>query len=533
VTPDIRRPRRHTRLIAAALVAALAAVVAIGCGGSSGGSESADPAEIIPGSSVFYLEGTVRPEGDEKTAVNEFLERLVGENPGSLIVKALNESFPEGVTYEDDIEPWLGENAGLAVTEFRQEGGDTDDAEVAAVVSAKDADEGISKIEEATKSGGQTYSDGSYEGTDYKTEEDGTTFGKVNDFVVFASSEDTFKQVVDTSKDSNKGLAELDAYKEESDKSPDDTIGKAFVNTPAFFDALAQSSGIDAQDRQILSRLPEDLKQPIMATLSVESDKATIQTLTNVSQDGASVFGLSASVPELLAALPGDAWAALGISDIGASARRLTDHFAKLSGVSIDQLAQLAESEFGIDLQQDVFGLIGDVAVFGQGTDVSTLGGALVMQVTDDNRASQLLRHIGDLLSAQLKESGEDTQVRRTSDGFTLTSPDLPGPAVAKVGDGKAVFGYPEAVVDEAISPGSTLGSSAAYRSAASALGDGMKPQFLISFPPIITLVQAAAGQAGLGDAQTRRALQALSVAAVGTKIDGDQVTTRAVVQLK
>ena len=194
-------PSPLRRLLPALLVLALAAagLVVAGCGSSGGGNEDADPAKVSPKNTLVYLSAQVRPEGDQKDAVDAIAKKVLGvDDPGKRIQTLLDESIKESdskLTYEDDIEPWLGRRAAIIVTSL---GSGQSDTQAAAILASKDngkAQDAIAKLgdEETPKAVKREY-----EGVDYRFR-DNTAVGVVDDFVV-AGTESGFKAVVDASK---------------------------------------------------------------------------------------------------------------------------------------------------------------------------------------------------------------------------------------------------------------------------------------------------------------------------------------------
>ena len=100
------------------LVALLAAVIS-GCGTT--GNENADPAQALPASSVFSVTATIRPEGKQKDAL-EAAARKVGQvdDPGERVKSYVDDQLKSAkLSYQDDIEPWLGRKAGVGVLPAR------------------------------------------------------------------------------------------------------------------------------------------------------------------------------------------------------------------------------------------------------------------------------------------------------------------------------------------------------------------------------------------------------------------------------
>ncbi len=192
--------------------AALGAIAIAGCGGSSG-SGGDDPASLAPSGSPLFVEATVKPEGDLKTNIEDLSKTLAGiSDPGSLIVNQIDSGLADSgskMSFEDDVEPWLGEKAGV----FFQRYDGQDFSGVGAIVETTDSAAASDFVDKLAQESDSPVTQGSYEGSDYTTDtEDGTSVGVVGDFLVLAEDKQTFETVVDTSKGDS--LADESKYDE-------------------------------------------------------------------------------------------------------------------------------------------------------------------------------------------------------------------------------------------------------------------------------------------------------------------------------
>src|SRR5919197_2762030 len=123
------------RAVVLTLLCLLAAAFAAGCGSSSGAGGDDDPAAVVPASAPLYAEATVRPEGKLRDDAEAALRKILKTNdPGAKITSALQDaSKKEGdLSFKDDIDPWLGNRIGVAVTPLH---GDND-ADYAPVIAS-------------------------------------------------------------------------------------------------------------------------------------------------------------------------------------------------------------------------------------------------------------------------------------------------------------------------------------------------------------------------------------------------------------
>ena len=101
---------RPASLISLLLVPVVAALV--GCGGDGSESPSPpagpDPATLAPANVPLFAEGVVRPEGDQREALDSALSKLLAtEDPGAFVAEQVDKALAgsdAGLTYEDDID---------------------------------------------------------------------------------------------------------------------------------------------------------------------------------------------------------------------------------------------------------------------------------------------------------------------------------------------------------------------------------------------------------------------------------------------
>ena len=256
------------------LALAAAGLVVAGCGSSGGGNEDADPAKVSPKNTLVYLSAQVRPEGDQKDAVDAIAKKVLGvDDPGKRIQTLLDESIKESdskLTYEDDIKPWLGRRAAIIVTSL---GSGQSDTQAAAILASKDngkAQDAIDKLgdEETPKAVKREY-----EGVDYRFG-DNTAVGVVDDFVV-AGTESGFKAVVDASK--GDGLTDNKQYSDAA-KDAGDKLGFGFVDTKALLSALGTSGQLPGGTAS-LQGLFGSADQPVTLSLAATATRITLEAV--------------------------------------------------------------------------------------------------------------------------------------------------------------------------------------------------------------------------------------------------------------
>jgi hypothetical protein len=450
------------------LAAALAALAIAGCGSSSSSSDSsgAETASVAPAGSPLFVEVAVSPEGELKSNIETLVEDVAGiDDLGGLIVDELEEQASdsdEPVDFATEIEPWLGERAGIF---FQSYDGDDFHGYGVAVQTA-DADAAQEFIDKQAKSEDGPAEDGSYEGVDFKVElDDDQTVGMIDDLLVLAEDEATFKAAVDAS--GGDALSDSDTYTEAIAGLP----GGSFADVYADVGGLIEQAGgvVDPQALQFLDTAGIDpTEMTVTASLVPGSDQIEL----DVSSDLGGATAPSGDVSELLGSLPQNSFAAIALAGFGKQLREGIDSL-DASGIPGEIPPNKLKSTLaaaGIDLDK-ITGSLQDAALFAEGANKSSLGGALVF-TTEGNEASNTVANIGTFLRAA-RVPGV-TAIKGETSGFSVRSPDLGRQplVVAAKGDRIAIsYGAKAAALALGAEKAKTLADSDSYKAAVSALG--------------------------------------------------------------
>ncbi len=295
-----------------ALTTVAVALIAAGCGGG-GDSSGSDPAAVAPADSPIFVEVAVQPEGELQTNLEGLAKSIAGiDDLGGLIVEQLENGAAPGdeVDFNMEIEPWLGEQAGIALQEY--DGDDFSGYVVAiATTDAGEAEKFLEGNEDIVE-------EGSYEGTDFSVEDDGTTGGVVGDFVVVAEDERSFKAAVDAN--DGESLADQDAYTSAVDAGPDESFADVFVDVGGLIEEAGGT--IDPEAEAFLETAGIEPKEATaLASVVPGSNQIEIDFSTNLLSEEAPTGDAS----ELLGSLPGGSFAAFAAADFGTrSAKRST-----------------------------------------------------------------------------------------------------------------------------------------------------------------------------------------------------------------
>jgi hypothetical protein len=519
--------RRPTRLSVSALAAGLVAAVAAGCGGSSGNANgNADPAKIAPAASVFYASAVIRPEGGQKDAIESILKRFGVNDPGRQVEQLVDRTVRRAdrrLNFKDDVRPWLGKRAALVFTNFSGRNPDG-----AVIVASKDTDRAQNAIRKDQQ--GHSVQRRSYRGVGYDLDNSGgrsTPEGIVGGFLVVGTTEAGYKAVIDASK--GRSIRDSSDFRQ-AEQRGEGKLGFAYLDLKGTLGGLASSGQLGSQAQGLQALLGGANPKPITTTLAAQSNRVTLEFATAATSANT---GLSGRTP-LVAALPGDAWAAFGVRNLGPGIKQLVNTIGSgLGGAIITGARNQLQRQTGIDLERDVFAAIGDIAAFTRGTSALTVGGGLVIQSPDPAAARRLVTKLGALVKRQGAAQGvkvSSTSVAGAS-GIKVTATRLPGAVNAVVKGNRLVIAYGDRATSDALSPSSRLGEASGFKAATEALG-GASPTVYVAFGPIVGLLDSTSSSKS-NYQQARPYLAALDTFAIGGRSDGGLQVARVVVSLK
>jgi hypothetical protein len=514
-------------LFLAAIAAALGLAVA-GCGGGGDGS-GGDPASVVPPKVPVFIEATILPQGEMKSNVESLASGVAGiDDLGELLVEKAEQSATnsgEPFDYAKDVEPWLGERAGVYLESY--DGEDFTGYGVAVQVTDTGAAQDFIDRFVKADSGGDLEG-GSYEGVDYKVEpKDGEAFGIIGDFVAFSKSEKSFRAMVDAS--DGESLAGEASFSDATSAAPGGSLADVFVD----IGGLIEESGgaVDPEAQQFLESAGIEPKEATaVASLVPGSDRIEIDLSTDVTRESPPAGDAS----ELLASLPGDSFAALASAGFGKRFGEAIDSLDKngIPGQIPPNQLKTTMSAAGIDLEK-IAASIGDVAVFAQGNSDRNLTGAVVMETTGSGEATNTVSNIGLLLRASGTPGVTALSGRAT--GFSVRDPELGRrPLVVAAQGDRIAISYGLAASAQALSAGSgsTLAANPEYREAVAALGSTAISGF-VNGPAAMALANNLIPPAdAAGFEEARPYLDKVGYLAIGAGSSGDAATAKLIVGL-
>jgi hypothetical protein len=532
------RPRRFALLAASC---AVAAVPVAGCGSSSSsngssGAPGTDPAALMPATAPVYVEAQVRPSGELAANAKAVAGKILRtSDPGAKIVGLIDEAGKkEGASYEKDVEPWLGQRAGIAITGVRGAGGD--DVDVVGAIASTDDDAAKDFVKKYAK-GDATRK---YRDVEYQYDNDDDTAVAVVDHAVLVGSERAFKSALDAR--SGAALESAGAFKKARSTVGTDGLGFVYADPGRFFDlALGAANGsgtLKGSQAQSLQSFKGLLTgsglQSVAASLDVASNALRVDAAAIGLKAGAAGGGSGAGDSAAAAAsAPAGAWLSVGLGDVGATFKQSLSTLGSAGatgGIDPATLMQQLKAQLGIDIEKDLLSWMGNAAVFVKGTSMSDLGGALVVTSKDPAASKAAIPKLKRLLSGlDVRTSALSGPGTGDATGFSI---DVGGPIAGGVKvatkDDKFVIAYGASALKDALDGGDKLGDSEPFKTAAGLL-EGAKPSLFLDTPQVVKLLASFAGS-DEDFAKAKPTLDAFGPAAAGALRDGDVTRLKAAV---
>lgn len=333
---------------AAALIGGGAAAAVMLAGGGD------QPDSVLPATAAAYAQIDLDPEAAQKVTAVRFFQGLDPELRESIdrdwrkwAWEQLEKEgeMPTDVSYEEDIEPWLGDRAGVAVIPAGE------DAEplVAVALQVKDGDAALAFLDEMTAEGSQDVA--------YYLE---------SDYVVLTQA-DTLDAVKAAAEQGT--LDDNETYVSDMGDLGDTGIVAGWVDAAqaSDIDPSALNPGMAMTEAELgLGEQPE-VTGRVAGTLRFTADAIEMHGISR------GVEGVTAaedaSATRLVGELPADTAGALSVENGSGMVRAAWDYYAELYP---DEVAQLSEEAAGagFTLPDDLMTVLGDSMTLAVGPDI-------------------------------------------------------------------------------------------------------------------------------------------------------------------
>jgi hypothetical protein len=510
------------------VLAALAAIAVAGCG-DSGSSSSSSPAGFAPPGSLVYVEGKLQPTGSVKSNTDAIAQTIAGvDNLGEFIVEELESSARndgEPFDFEKEVEPWLGEKAGVAFKGL--EGGNLTDPLIA--IDTTDTEATQEFVDNQSKQSKDPYKDASYEGVDFKVGgSEGNAIGIIGDSLVIAEDEAAFKAAVDAS--NGDSLADEARFSAAISAASGGSLADAYIDVGGLIDA--SESGIDPQALEVLKSAGLD---PSEATAVASVVPGSDQIQIDLSSDLGGKEAPSGDASALLGSMPAESFAAFSATGFSDQLKEAVDELDAAGipsqGIPPNQLTSTLKAA-GIDLDK-IASSLEDAAVFATGSNESNLGGALVL-TSSSGEVAKTVANLGVLLRSA-RTPGITAVTSNGASGFSLRSAELGNKPLVVVAREKRVavgYGLAPALQGLAGEGGETLSDTAAYKEAVSSLG-GKPISAFVDGPAALRLAESLVPSTEEGFQEAKPYLKKVSYIALGTGNDNGLATATLIAGLE
>lgn len=501
------------RMLALSLLALAGALPVAGCGSTSSAPAADDPAGAVPASAPLYAEAVVQPTGALKANVDSVARRVLRTNDPAAKIAGLFDSGARsyGLTWKEDVQPWLGSRAGAAITGFGPKG------RPYGVIVLTSRDDAKARAAIAKARGLQ---DGAYKGVHYRYEPSDGFAAAVTGGRVLVGSEAGVKAAIDAT--TGDSLAESGTLAKARQAVPGGGLGFVYADVPALVThATAQAGSSSGPTAALLAGIGTVLPQTLAAQLGVQKDQLTLDAALLGSKTRRDP---GAGGADAVAALPGDSWLALGVGDVGGM---LQDALAQasssgLGAIGVSALEQQFRTQTGLDLQRDLLSWMGDAGIFVRGLN-GDVSGALVVHSKDPAASRRAVEKLPALVRSQ---HGHVTPLagKGIDAGFTIRSPGSPVVAVVAAGD-RFVVAVGKGALHDALAPAKTLASTSAFTQAAGRLGGSYRPALFVDLARLSGLLDSGAS--------AKPALGAFGALVAGAKREGDVIRVHGVATLR
>jgi Protein of unknown function (DUF3352) len=506
----------------------LAASIALAIA-ACGDGDGAELASLAPPDAPFYAEVALRPGGEQAEAIEAYAERVAGfEDPTAAIIAELEGSLADGdinATYSDDIEPWLGERGALFVRSFERSSASAMTPDVALMAEVDDtgtAQEFIDLAAGNTEGSGDEHS---YDGVDYRLDDEGTAIGLIDD-ILTVGPEDAFKVAVDAA--DGESLAESEEFTQRTEAlgAGDELLATVYLEPGAAIEAAFASEDVNQSDaRSLKPLLGGPLSDPLAIGLSATPAAARLDLVSKL--EGEENIATDAS---LIERLPGGSWFAVGAPDLGAALERALDQLANSGLPGARSIRETIRDATGFDLRPDSLDWLGDAAAYVEGTSAPGFTAGLIAETTDPRGPRKLLERAQNSAEREsgLRSAAPPDGAER---GFSLGLPGLGGGAEAGLIGGRLVA-VAGGTVAEALAPHTRLGDDPGYEATVESLGEEFPPGLYVRLESFFEVAEQGGSASDPAYQAAIPYLEAFESLAAGTRVEDGLALTRLTVSL-
>ena len=501
-----------------------------------------DALELVPADAAIYTNVFLDPSASQKLALDDLLahfpEATDRDAARDRIVELLDKGLAEvGLSFDADIDPWLGDQLAFfmqAPTNFTAAPG------AAVLLETDDIDAALATVDKAQAADAtRSFTQARYEGVDYEVDQEGNAVAAVDSFLV-SGTEAGIKAAIDASQ--GKSLAASDRFDEALQGLAADRIALAYMDPAAFSRLAVGFPGGGGVGPGFGGAFNPANQGAIAFVAYARGDAVVIEGSSRLPEDPALATTIRGAAREskMLERLPGDAWLAIGVPDLGTTIRSLLRSFEQafaqpqpgaFPGLPPGGLLGGFEAAVGLDLEADLLSWMGDAAFFVSGTDPEKVGGGAVIEATDERAARAALERLEDTAARF------DAPVRdlawKVGHGFSLQAPDMPESFNVLAADTRVLAIYGEVPTLSALGSDPSLAGTATFKAARASLGDGYALGGFVDLGAVMDLLEGAGLTSGPYAQGIETWTEPLSFVSFGTKIEGDSTLQRIVLGVR
>ncbi len=410
-----RSPGRALLVTAAGLLTVGVAGAAVYAGTALGGGGT-QPEDVLPANAIGFVKLDFDPAAGQKLAAYRLAQKfpdsgVTGEDSlrddliGSLL------EGEDAQDYEDHVQPWLGQRAGVAWLAPGPDDSDTPRPVAALQVTDRDAaQEGLTALRDAdpVSSGGTT--------TVWEFTADG-------DYVLLAEKQ----SVLDAALAGQEKLGDDERFTDAVAALDGDQVALGWLDVEGFWGALPEQEralaeqgtpGLDPAGTVVVgAHVEDDGVEVVGRSLDVTAgDAATVQALLDNS------FGRTP--PDgLVEQLPADSAVAVSLTGVGEGLTELWETYGR-EAASDEQLQSVIDT-YGLRLPEDLSALLGSELAVGVGGSLAEGPPRIDVRVrtADPGRAVELIEQVRSSQDGAAVPGIDQVEVEQGEDGYTVHYP--------------------------------------------------------------------------------------------------------------
>ena len=467
----------HRLVIALTSLLALAGAATVGISLFLAGAGADQAARLAPADTALYVNVLLQPASGQRAELTELTSRLPGfADAASFDTKvdqiAQNLLSQASIDYSEQIEPWLGDQVGLALG---AEGLMAGEPSGVVLVTVRDEEAAATALADLVPDAESR----TYEGVELHVAPD-ASWALVGGLLAAGPTAGEVEAVVDVARGAP-ALADDAEFRAAIERLPPDRVGTFYADLVALSGGAVTEAGFSVAGGALVID-GRGLRFEGSATFDAEA----------ADDEARAAFALAGEPSSLVDWMPADTQAELVFFGLrqaleGAEAAAADAPEGEALTEALATVRTLAAFGLGIDLDADVLPLFDrEVAVAVSGLDTGTPHGQLLLRPSDTDAATEMLERITEGLEGA-GASVEVTEGERAS--VTVIEMTGFGQAAYALVDGIVIVGLETADVEAAIEAhdsGDTLAATEAYGRTFELAGDRAGNEMWVDIAAIV-----------------------------------------------